>query len=167
MKYPLNRFFNIVNPVFLIVLAIAIGGTTAVCCIYAYSWKLILVLSAVVLSALMYYLIWIQPKVIEIKNDQISYRRQQVRRNVNGWTPALWVSYYVSDISYVALKQTRLERLFDVGHIEFRGNTHFEVKKEKYREKVFLPSLHLVYGIRNYSQVSREIAAQFPNVILP
>ena len=166
MEYKLNRLFNIVSPIGLIQIAIIACGSAVICSVYTYHWKSILVLSALLLIPLFYLLIWVHPKVLEIKDGQISYWRQQVRRKVNGYTPALWVFYRVSGVSFVALKQTRLERLFDVGHITFRGNTDFEVKKEKHRKKVFIPSIHRVYGIRNFSRVSREIARQFPNVVI-
>ena len=166
MEYKLNRWFNIVSPIGLIQIAIIACGSAIIFYVYTYSWKRLLLPLALFLIFFFYSLIWIQPKVLEIKDGQISYWRQQVRRNVNGYTPALWVFYRVSGVSFVALKQTRLERLFDVGHITFRGNTDFEVKKEKHRKKVFIPSIHRVYGIRNFSRVSREIARQFPNVVI-
>ena len=60
------------------------------------------------------------------------------------------VNYSITDIEYIKIRQTKIEKIFNSAHFEFAGKTRFNSKK--YLDKVPDRQIHYVYGINNYKK---------------
>jgi|GEM_PF-6658287 len=74
------------------------------------------------------------------------------------------VGYSISNIKDIVYKQNFIEKLFDIGHIHFKGEVKFmaisnrEYEKEQIRENVWFRKYHRIYGITNFSKLKEDLS---------
>ena len=147
MRIKLNSLANVFNPSFhrtfgILAIVIAIG---AVCFKFRFDFVfpglVLLLIYSIAFPVLNY------PKYLEFCDNQICYISPEnlPRKRGKGFTRAK-VSYQVTDITEFTLKQTKIEQLFGVAHLVFKGKTTFDAGKHTAR---FHPKdVHCIYGIR-------------------
>lgn len=156
MKLKLNRLANVFNPSFhrsfLILFVVIAVGT--ICfklrADFVFSGLVLLLIYTIIFPILNY------PKYIEFCDNRICYVSPEnlPRKRGKGFTSAK-VSYQVTDITNFTLEQNRIERLFGLAHVIFRGNTTLNAGKHTDR---FQPKdVHCVYGIR-YNKYKDDIS---------
>lgn len=159
-QYKLRYIFNLMRPKWLILFTIDL-----ICWLIALlaptirfqmiAWALCLLVSN------LSYFCFDYPKYLFVDYDQISYtekvhiqlRHSTVFGNVK-------VTYCVTDITFLQLRQNWFERLFNTGHICFSGNTTFTAKK--LMDRIYKRERHWVYGIYDFNDFSKKCANLFP-----
>ena len=66
----------------------------------------------------------------------------------------------VSRVDSIELRQNAVEKLFHTGHVIIKGHTEWEFLRdysEYYKERVEVPDLHVLYGIRDFDKFRNEI----------
>ncbi|MBO5842818.1 MAG: hypothetical protein J6R46_07455, partial [Clostridia bacterium] len=66
----------------------------------------------------------------------------------------------VSRVDSIELRQNAVEKLFHTGHVIIKGHTELEFLRdysEYYKERVEVPDLHVLYGIRDFDKFRNEI----------
>ena len=143
MTVKLKRIFNLFNPpswipgaVLLVVLLIWRGDESFV------------VRVSLDITILMIYLLALLdfPKSFSIEKGTIQYT-DRVRIRVFGHRggKSLRVNYTVRRVRDMEFCQNFVEKLFNVGHIRFRGSTSFDAK-ERWEDRVPDRKKHVLYG---------------------
>lgn len=75
----------------------------------------------------------------------------------------------VSRVDSIELRQNAVEKLFCTGHVIIKGHTELEFLRdysEYYKERVEVPDLHVLYGIRNFDKFRNAIYDYIdPNIL--
>jgi len=120
------------------------------------SFCLITVLCAAYLITSAFFQMREMPSCMHVGNGVISYA---VWKSGIGSKISLIrssrITYTVSDFTKFELKQTKVEKKLDIGHIEFLGKTNWDADENI--EEIEGNKIHRIYGIPNFKKFSQEI----------
>ena len=150
MKYSLSRIFNIFRPSFglliiflslIFLLSIIVNGFNIM--------KVLEIVIVLIIFVIFYPLNY--PKNIEINENQLRYRQLVRLYNKYGHgSKSIKVSYTITNITNIEYHQNSVEKIFNVGHICFQGETI--IHDSKHVEEVFVPLCHRIYGITKFDE---------------
>lgn len=106
------------------------------------------------------------PKMLSFHRDGIEFDQYvRLKPNHSGFfvTRGVWwwrkVHYTVSDVNHIDFRQSFIEKIFDVGHISFRGKATWIAKKDLDRIKE--KDTFTLYGIPHFTLFRAEHLHQF------
>ncbi len=100
------------------------------------------------------------PKYIEASNGCFAFTDTETVV-FEGWKftrnrrRTVTVKYRVSEIRDFEFSQNAVEKMFNVGHISFRGYVNFEANR--YDELVKPPEKFVIYGIKNFDRFKQRL----------
>lgn len=161
--YKLNRLWNIFNTHAQITLAayLAVMMVYAVVKLAQKSFRPAVDLGtmAIVLLIIECYILLRQPKKLTVLGKDLLFTKvlyiepRILFAHIHG-LGHLKVHFHVSNLQNLTFYQTRLEKVFDMGHITFSGDTNFEAKRDM--DRIRVPDTLRIYGIRNFTEFKKH-----------
>ncbi len=151
--YKLNRLFNIFDPRVYknLLLANVLLAVVAIVSFFYQKMSLPAVISTVVVTDIIFIISQLlnNPKKFHTDTNNVefnSFVNVGIGRHVR-WVK---VSYSVSDITELKFHQNAIEKMFDVGHITFKGNATFTAK-QRYTDRIPDKNSFTIYGIKDFT----------------
>ena len=155
MKIKLFRIFNLLRPQFLFLFVVAIILTA----IFSSIGKFNIVIAIFIVLFLGMFL---YPKTLEINENVYIYSecvlepRPKISfvRKTRSFVKA---HFKVTEVKNLEFHQNFIEKLFDVGHISFEGETAFAIYKIDLENVELVNNNHLIYGIPNFKEFTLKM----------
>ena len=98
------------------------------------------------------------PESFSIENGTIRYTDFVKARTfwISRGGVSVRVDYTVRRVRDVEFRQNFVERLFNVGHMRFRGSTSFDAK-EKWEDRIPGRKKHVLYGIPHFDEFQEQL----------
>ena len=163
-KYRINRIFNVlINPKkLIIILLLNLFLVFSLLCDAKGELNGSLIISIAFCDLIIMLILVLQsPKYLTVKNgavefDDYAYPSEGISLVVRRPRKTVKVSYTVKDLYDVKYQQSFIERIFDIGHISFKGRARYTAKRDLDRikeKKVFK-----IYGITQFSKFKEEFS---------
>ena len=155
MTIKLRRVFNLFNPTYWIPWFVLL----AVLLIWRGDESLVVRVSLDIIVLMIYLLSLLDfPGSFSIEKGTIQYTdrvRIPIFEHGKGRINVR-VKYTVRRVRDVEFRQNFVERLFNVGHMRFRGSTSFDAK-EKWEDRIPGRKKHVLYGIPHFHEFQEQI----------
>ena len=158
MKIRLCPLFNLQRPFNCIFMSLFLVIATVTKLLnHASASEILLILGAFVAFCVIAFSLF-SPKCIEIKNGVLSYTDWVTKtEGVTHSRFSFRVTFTVEAFTEITLRQSPIERLFDVGHLRVRGLTGYQTEKEGNYDYINDRKVHRIYGIPHFKKTRQEI----------
>lgn len=163
-RYKLRYIFNLLRPRLFVLFTIDLTCWFIALLVPSIRFQMIAWAACMLVSNLSYFY-FDYPKYLFVDYDQISYTEKlHIPLRHSTVFKTVKVTYCVTNVTSLELRQNWFERLFNTGHICFSGNTTFTAKK--LMDRIYKRERHWVYGIDHFNEFSKKCAKLFPNACI-
>jgi hypothetical protein len=158
--YKLNRLFNIFAPYEYtpLLLGNILFVAVSISSLFYKKAPLPAVISTFVAANIIFIikLLLNNPRKIQIDGNSMAFNDFiRIRSMYSKHGRSIKVSYSVSDINELEFHQNAVEKMFDVGHITFKGTATF-TSKQRYMDRIPDKNSFSIYGIRDFALFKSE-----------
>ena len=150
-----NWWYPIATAVFFLIASVAMIGSGDGYFVLVTMGVLLLITNVTTLLSNNPHALWLSERGISYRqNFFIRYKHSHKNRK------RIRTELTVSRIDAIELRQNAVEKLFRTGHVIIKGHTEVEFLRdysEYYMEKVDVPDVHVLYGIRDFESFRNHI----------